>query len=297
MIARRSGIALLAAFALAGCGAETTRLQGYGEADYTYLASQESGVLEEVVSEGVEVEEGATLFRLSPDRLSLNASGAEASEAAARVRASGSAAEAVRAAQADAALAQSNYQRTLELFQRGFVSQAKLDSDRATRDAARAEWQRARDELNAARRETGAASAQTELARERLSDLEVAAPAAGRVERVYHRSGEFVSAGSPVVALLTPQHMKIRFFAPEPLLSRLRPGMRVGLSCDGCPDGLTARISFIADDPQFTPPVIYSEDERDKLVFLVEARPEQTGAIRPGLPVEIVLPEPDAGDE
>jgi|CXWL01.1.fsa_nt_gi HlyD family secretion protein len=273
---KRVLIPLLALFA-ASCGAraDDTLMQGYGEADYIYLASQESGIVAELmVREGDAVEAGAPVFRLDPDRLSLNAQGAAANRSAL--------VQTVEAARASAVLAERNLTRSNELFQQGFFSRARLDADRAARDAASAELDRARRTLSAAGAETG-------LARERLSDLSGAAPTAGTIERIYHRPGEVVSAGQPIAALLSPANQKVRFFAPEAMLGQLTMGARVALSCDGCADNLSGTISFIATEPQFTPPVIYSLDQREKLVFLVEARVDTAGAIRPGMPVDVRL--------
>ena len=260
----------------AACSREPSSvMQGYGEADYIYLASQEPGVLGELyVREGDAVEAGARVFTLDPQRLSLNAQSANAQAAAAS--------SAVRTAQAQATLAQANYARGLELFNRGFYPRARLDSDRAARDAANAQ-------LAQARREAGAVSASSGLARRRVSDLDGAAPSAGTIEQIYLRPGEVVMAGQPIAALLSPENMKVRFFAPEALLAQLRVGARVTVNCDGCDAPQTATISFVAREPQFTPPVIYSLDQREKLVFLVEARLDAAGPIRPGMPVDVRL--------
>lgn len=258
----------------AACGRSTSNaMQGYGEADYIYLASQDTGVIGELlVREGDAVEAGARIFTLDPDRLSLNAQSAGAQSAAA--------AAAVRTAQAQATLAQANYTRGLDLYNRGFYPRARLDSDRAARDAANAQ-------LAQARREASAANASSGLARRRVRDLDGQAPEAGTIEQIYLRPGELAAAGQPIVALLTPENMKVRFFAPEALLSELRVGGRVFVSCDGCAQPFPATISFIAREPQFTPPIIYSLDQREKLVFLVEARFDAATPIRPGMPVDV----------
>lgn len=265
---------LIALSALAACGSPPSdAMQGYGEADYIYLASQESGVLSAVsVREGDSVEVGARVFALDPERLSLNEATASAQGAAA--------AAAVQTAQAEATLAQSNFTRGADLFERGFYPRARLDADRAARDAASAR-------LAQVRREAGAASAATGLARERLSDMDGTAPVAGTVERIYRRPGEIVTAGQPVVALLPPENLKVRFFAPQAMLSRLPVGARVLVSCDECETPALATVSFVAREPQFTPPVIYSLEERAKLVFLVEARFYTPTPIRPGMPVDV----------
>lgn len=261
---------------LAACHQQNSDvMQGYGEADYIYLSSQEPGIVAELfVREGDQVEAGAPLFRLDPQRLSLQAQSASADRSAL--------VQAVQAAEAQAALAARNYTRSAELFQRGFLPRARLDADRAARDSASADLDRARQQLTSA-------GAQSGLAQTRLGDLNGAAPIAGAIEQIYHRPGEVVAAGAPIVSLLAPANMKVRFFAPEALLARLQVGAAVSISCDGCDAALTARISFVAAEPQFTPPVIYSVDQREKLVYLVEARLDAPSAIRPGVPVDVRL--------
>lgn len=272
-----------AALLAAACAREETRLQGYGEADYVYIASQEAGVLSELlVREGDAVEAGAAIFRLDPARLTYSAESTQAQRAAA--------AQAVRNAQAEAVLTQNNYQRGLDLSERGFYPRARLDADRAARDAASAR-------LAQTRREAGALGAQTELARERLRDLEGVAPEGGTIERIYHRPGEVVAPGEPIAALLPPQNMKVRFFAPQEMLPALPVGARILVSCDGCGASAPATISFVAQEPQFTPPIIYSLEERDKLVFLIEARLDAPGGIRPGMPVDVRLAADAPNDE
>jgi HlyD family secretion protein len=128
-------------------------------------------------------------------------------------------------------------------------------------------------------------SSQTRLARRK-----VASPVTGTVQQVYFRPGEMVPAGRPVVALLPPANMKLRFFVPEAVLPKIALDEAVRITCDGCPADLTARISFIARTAEFTPPVIYSLEERAKLVFLVEARPERPEAFRVGQPITVSLP-------
>ena len=99
-----------------------------------------------------------------------------------------------------------------------------------------------------------------------------------------------MTAGKPVLALLPPQNLKFRFFAPERLLPEIKYGETVTVSCDGCEKGLTAKVSYIARTAEYTPPVIYSLEERAKLVYLIEARPEQPEKFRVGQPVTVTLP-------
>lgn len=269
------GLALL----LAACGKPASDvMQGYGEADYVYLSSQDAGVVGELfVREGDHVAQGAPVFRLDPQRLGYQAQSAASQRAAAI--------DAVRTAQANAVLQQRNYERGAALAARGFYPRANLDADRAARDAANAQ-------LAQARRQASAAGADTSLAQQRVEDTSNTAPAAGTIEQIFHRPGEVVAAGAPIVALLPPQNMKVRFFAPQNMLARLPVGARVAVSCDGCAQGLTGRVTFVAREPQFTPPVIYSLEQREKLVFLIEAHLDNPVAVRPGIPVDVRIAAP-----
>ena len=270
---KRFILVCLALMASACDRAPSTILQGYGEADYIYLASQEPGVVAELfVREGDQVEAGAPVFRLEGERIDYPLQGATAQRAAQE--------QAVAAARANAELARQNFDRTSRLHTDGFVAQARLDADRAALNAANAQ-------LEATRRQLSAASADIRLWQERRSDLAGAAPMAGVIERIFHRPGEVVAAGAPIAALLAPENMKVRFFAPEAMLAQFPIGSQVSVSCDGCAEGLIAQVSFVAAEPQFTPPVIYSLDQRQKLVFLVEARFNAPTQVRPGLPLDV----------
>ncbi len=132
--------------------------------------------------------------------------------------------------------------------------------------------------------------ANLEWSQTRLARRNAYSPGEATVEQIYYRPGETVPAGRPVVALLPPANLKLRFFAPQAALPEIKSGQTVGVSCDGCEKGLTAKVSFIARSAEFTPPVIYSQEERAKLVFLIEARPEHPEKFRVGQPVTVTLP-------
>ena len=134
------------------------------------------------------------------------------------------------------------------------------------------------------------AKANLEWSQTRLARRNAYSPSEATVEQIYYRPGETVPAGRPVVALLPPANLKLRFFAPQAVLPEIKYGQTVGVSCDGCEKGLTAKVSFIARSAEFTPPVIYSQEERAKLVFLIEARPEHPEKFRVGQPVTVTLP-------
>jgi len=148
--------------------------------------------------------------------------------------------------------------------------------------------QKTYDDAEAALRQAKANLAWSET---RLARRSAYSPADGTIEQVYYRVGETVAASRPVVALLPPQNLKMRFFAPESVLPQIKYGETVAVSCDGCKPGLTAKVSFIARSAEYTPPVIYSLDERAKLVFLIEARPDHPEKFRVGQPVTVALPK------
>ena len=131
------------------------------------------------------------------------------------------------------------------------------------------------------------ADAQLASARTRLDRRKLASPIAGVIQQIYFRPGETVPASRPIMAVLPPGNIKVRFFVPERLLARIAIGDEVRVTCDGCPNNITAPVTFISRNVEFTPPVIYSLEERSKLVYLVEARPAQTEMLRVGQPVSV----------
>lgn len=179
--------------------------------------------------------------------------------------------------QADVAMAQAS------------VTNARLAHDRAkTLLATSAGTQRALDDAEAALR---TAEARFNSAQTRLGRRKVASPVTGTVQQVYYRPGEMVPAGRPVVSLLPPGNIKVRFFVPEATLPKIALGDGVKIRCDGCKSDVDARVTFISRASEFTPPVIYSLEERSKLVFLIEARAASPDSLRVGQPVTILLAE------
>lgn len=284
---------------------------GYIEADYVYVAPASAGRIEVLqVDEGDTVTEGELLFALGADSHAAGLRAAEAREAVAeatwRNMKTGSRIEEVAViraslskAVADQSLANVTLERSSKLNAQGFASVARVDADRATLERANAQVAQleaqlevaelpARDaQLVAAEATLDAARADADRARSDLSDRIVMAPVDGVVERVYFRAGEVASIGTPVVALLPPGELKARFFISEVARVKFHLGDVLALTCDGCADGLTATISHMASDPQHTPPIIYSRDERSRLVFMAEARLDGEFGLLPGQPVSL----------
>jgi HlyD family secretion protein len=146
--------------------------------------------------------------------------------------------------------------------------------------------QKAFDDAQANLRE---ADARTNAARTRLVRRQLSSPVAGAVQQIYYRPGEMVPAGRAVLSILPPGNVKVRFFIPQAILPTIALGDAVSISCDGCAKDVVAKVSFIASSAEFTPPVIYSEKERSKLVFLIEALPESTEGLRVGQPANVTL--------
>ena len=209
-----------------------------------------------------------------------------------------------RFAEATMRAAQAELSRTRRLVERGVYARARLDDDSATFQAAQAQTRAAQRRLDAARQgarsdqilaaDARVAEAKAGLteASAKLSDLAPRAPAAARVEEVFLQPGEWAAANQPVVALIPDARVFVRFFAPERSAAAYRPGQIVTFTCDGCAKALKAKITFISPRPEFTPPVIYSRETRDRLVFMVEAAPENPQGLVPGLPVDVTPLKP-----
>lgn len=209
---------------------------------------------------------------------------------------------AVTASEANLRASEAELKRQSGLEGKGFVSQSTLDVLKARRDADAAQVEQAKSQLAAgrlaAREDTiSAADAAKRVANEQLAQKQwllnqkqVTSPINGRIEQIYYREGEWVPAGSPVMSLLDNAAFKVRFFIPEPRLSEFAQGKQVTLHCDGCPRDITTTISYVAKDAEFTPPVMYNNDNRAKLVWMAEARPslEDAAVLRPGQPVDVV---------
>jgi HlyD family secretion protein len=133
------------------------------------------------------------------------------------------------------------------------------------------------------------AQARLNSAKVRLERRNIKSPAGGVVQEVYFRVGEQVQPGRPIVALLPPGNVRVRFFVPQAVLPKVQIGDRLVVSCDGCAGDLVARVNFISTQAEFTPPVIYSQEERSRLVFRVEAMPEHPEKLRVGQPVSVAL--------
>ncbi|APV49098.1 secretion protein HlyD [Betaproteobacteria bacterium GR16-43] len=314
---RRLLLPLAIAATLSACGGpDNNALQGYAEGEYVRVAAPFAGTLVRLeVARGASVAPGAPLFALEAEN--ETAARREAEDRVRRAEAQRdnlkkgarpTELEALRAqvaqTQSSAELARRDLTRTEELVKKGFLPPQKLDEARMAVENTR---QRVRenesqlatanlggrpDEIRAAESEVEAARASLAQADWRLRQKTVASTVTGLVTDTNFVAGEWVPAGAPVVAVLPPENVKVRFFVPEPRLGAVKVGQAVELACDGCPAKIAATVSFVAPQAEYTPPVIYSRESRAKLVFLVEARPAKADAakLHPGQPVDVRLP-------
>ena len=304
---------------LSGCQADVeTRYQGYVEGEPILVAAQQSGQLTSfTVRRGDVIASGAPLFSqdqaveaasVSQARAQVDQTRAQLDNLATGRRPPEIAAiEAqLKDAEARQALSAGQLARQKALVAKGFVSAESLDQARTqwARDQAsvlqmRAQLATARlpgraEERAGAQAQVAASEAALEQSAIRLAQKSQRAPAAGRVQDVYYRAGEWAAAGQPVVSILPAENIKIRFFVPESVLSALRTGQTVGIHCDGCDTPVPAVIRFISASAEYTPPVLFSEKNRHRLVYMVEAWPQPEDAVRlhPGLPVDVSLNRP-----
>lgn len=298
------------------------RWLGYAEADYVRVAPVLEGRLTAVsVARGDQVKPGTPLF--AQDNLDERAARDQASaqldaerEKLADLQGRGRDQE-IEQARADVADSRASYERTTRdlaraetLVRTGAATQQSVDQLRADTASAAAHIRAAearvslltdtsgREHAIAAQRAAViAAQAALDQAEWRLAQRRVVASVAGLVADTLARPGETMGAGAPVVSLLPPDNILVRFFVPETRLARVKAGDVVGVVCDSCPADLTALVSFVAPQPEYTPPVIYSTDSRGNLVYLIEARPRggQGHLLKPGQPVEVVPPDLLAG--
>jgi HlyD family secretion protein len=304
---------LLAGLVAARCSRPVTHgWQGYLEGEYIYVAAPLAGQLENLaVQKGARVSAGAPLFRLeqSAELATLREATGRLRQAQARLADLGKGQRPSELAAAEARLAQAGtaaelsgreLARATRLHDTTVLSDDDFDRIRLTHEAntrlvsetaaqfATAQLGGRSDVVAAAEAEAAAAQAALDRAGWGVAQKSQTAPRAALVYDTLYREGEFVAAAAPVVALLPPENIKVRFFVPEGDLAALKAGDRVRVALTGRP-ALEARISYLSPQPEYTPPVLYNRENRAKLVFLVEAVFAAADArdLHPGQPVDV----------
>jgi HlyD family secretion protein len=314
MVVHRA-LLIAAACALAGCEQPAQNgWQGYIEGEFVLLASPYAGQLQKLyVRRGDAIEAGKPVFALEQESERAARAEAEQRMKSAQARLENlqgprrqpeiaALREQVNQAKAALQLSRANLAREEELFKKGFSSKARLDDARTAqqRDSAKVKETEAQlsnalqpvgreNEREGAEAEIAAAKAALAQAAWRLEQKSVAAPVAALVQDTYFVEGEWVPAGRPVASLLPPANVKARFYVAETVVGSLAPGKTVEIRCDGCGAPVAARITYISSQAEYTPPVLYTREQRGKLLFLVEARPSLADAarLRPGQPIDV----------
>lgn len=297
------------------CSNAEPALSGYIEGETVFIAPIAAARVESLaIRRGDSVRAGDALVTLdSADaHYALEAARARVAETEARLGnlTTGKRAEEIAvieasraAARADLAQAGLDLERIGDLVRRRVQSQSALDQARTAHDVAKARLSEIEaslqvagiaarvQEIEAARRVVDAARAELNDAEWRLGQRTLSAPANGRIETVIRYPGEIAGPSAPVLMLLPDANRKLRVFVPEPRIARVRIGDLLAVSCDSCSQALQARVNFIAAAPEFTPPQIYSVENRQKLVVLVEAEPiGDARLLAPGQIVDVTLP-------
>jgi HlyD family secretion protein len=297
---------------LLGLEGDDGRYLGYVEGETSLIAPPVAGqLLERPVDRGGHVKKGDRLFVIDPAVARSEVARVEAALAETKARhenlLTGKRPEEQdvvrgqkREAEASLALAEIELQRQTQLLEKGITTRQNYDQANSqvrqlrSRVASLSAQEKVGDlaarpdEIAAAKATVDQNQANLDQARKRLDDLMPAAPEDGLIENTFFNTGEWVPAGTPVVSLLPAFRVKLRFFVPEEDVARMQMGQTVSFTCDSCPPDLKARIIYISPRSEFTPPVIYSQSARTKLVFLIEARPEPTQTrLSPGLPVTV----------
>jgi HlyD family secretion protein len=309
-------LAALLFLSLCGCdGDKATTYQGYVEGEFVYVAGKIGGRLDDLrVARGDVVAAGQALYVLEHayEAQVLAQAEAELRQAGDNLRdkQKGLRAEEIdqivadlRRAEASHELSRLEYDRRVKLFADAIIAKEDLDNVRATHTQNREQVKELEaklatgklpsrvDQVKAAQAAVDATRAAVEQARWNLDQKTQPAGVAGLVYDILHYRGEWVAAGAPVVTLLPPQNIKARFFVPEAVAGALAVGQTIHVACDGCPQPVPAVINYIAPTVEYTPPVIYSQGFREKLVIMVEAAfaPEAAARMHPGQPIDVSL--------
>ncbi|MER9361709.1 HlyD family efflux transporter periplasmic adaptor subunit [Mesorhizobium sp. M0500] len=304
----------LAAQLFSACAPAAPLAVGYVEGDYVLLAPIEVAQVETIaVKRGDRVAPGTPVVTLENADAKIAIAQAEAALAQAQAQLAdlqvGKRPEeiAVLKAQVDIAKAQAadakrRYIRASDLFKRGTGTQADYDTASATLETANAQVGQAEanlavgglparpETIKAADNQVRQAQSALEQAQWRLSKRVLTAPSPGRVNDVIRNPGDTAGPTAPVISILPDGAVKLSVYVPESAFSSVDVGTLLNVHCDGCGSGVKARVSYVSPDPEFTPPVIYSLETRQKLVYLVEARPEgDASALQPGQIVDVDL--------
>jgi HlyD family secretion protein len=310
------GRALAAALAVAGCShPPANTYQGYIEGKFVYVASPQSGRLDHLaVARGDTVTANQPLFAFDREPEASTVRNAQrlldSSQSKLADLETGKRPPEIDVTRAQLMQALAQKKQADEIlesdrkqFQAGGIAQTDLITAQQTADASAARVRELQADLavdalpareqqiKAQQSQVAADRASLAEAQWRLGQKDIASPRKGLVFDTLYREGEWVAAGNPVVQILPPENMEVRFFVPETIVGKLKVGASVAVQCDGCAAPVQAAITFISPQCEYTPPVIYSNENRSKLVFMIIAKPpdEKAALLHPGQPVEVTV--------
>jgi len=303
----------LASYLFAACGTQSLAV-GYVEGEFVQLAPLEVAQVKSVmVKRGDRVEAGRAVALTEDTDAKIAVAQAEGALAQAEAQLANlqvgkrpdeiAVLEAsVRTAKAQAEDARRTLLRTQDLTRRGVMTQAQLDNAKTSLEVAEANINQSTatlavgrlparlEEIKAGENAVKSAAAQLDTARWRLAKRTLEAPAPGRITDVIRHPGDTAGPTAPVLTMLPDGAVKLKVYIPEDKFSAVTVGDILSVHCDGCTPDQQARVSYVSPDPEFTPPVIYSLETRQKLVYLVEAHPiDAASPLQPGQIVDVEL--------
>ena len=272
-------ILLFFSLLLFGCNEKTSQIyQGYAEGRYTYISVNFPGKLEKLnVERGMQVNQNSPLFVLDqePEQSNYDKTLAQLNQAK----------SAVIQFESSLDLNKKTYERNKALIKVGDVSKEAFDTAQSAYEQSGAQLKQAKENVDSL-------EANLRQSSWSLRQKTLYAPKSAIVYDTYFLPGEWVPAGQPVLSLLSPDDIKIIFFVGENMLGHLSLNQKVLIKCDNCQKSYAGKITFISPTAEYTPPIIYSDERRDKLVYRIEAYPENPLFFHPGMPIQVSIPPP-----
>lgn len=250
-------------FLCVSCSTSSSSLSGYIEGEYTYISSGVAGTLFNVlVSRGQSVKKGDLLYQLDPEPEKSNVEVIQNN---------------IGSLQPQVDFAKKQLERQKQLYARNTTPKASVDQAQSDFDSKSKQL----DSLKAQLKETEWS----------LNQKTIYSPITGEVFDTFYYVGEKVPENHPVLSILAPEYIRVLFYVPESLLSKIKLGQTIAFSCDSCNKKTLAKISYISPEAEYTPPVIYSKDTRNKLVYLIRADMPANIAknFHPGQPIDVYL--------
>ena len=307
-------IIICACFLLSACSDHHSKhYLGYAEGKYVYLSSPVSGNLKTLsVRQGETVGADQTAFQLDPQPEQAQLASAKAqlkiAEHDLNNLKQGQRSTIIERFQAKISRVQANLNyrkkmldRNVELRKLGAVGEAELDKSRASYETDLQQLHEiqaslAEAKLGARKHLVLAQESRVKKASDRVREnawrlgrKTIRIPEAGFVQETFYREHEYVPTGKPVLSLLPPGNRVIVFFVPEKSLPSVTLGKKISFTCDECNATYSGKVNYISSQAEYTPPIIYSQHSRSKLVYWIEAAIDSKDVkkINPGEPVQV----------